>query len=97
MPPVPLRSPADLGALIRDRRRVLGLGQADLAQRIGVGRLWVAKIERGNPGANLGSVFKALDVLGVTLTGAPQNEATPTVPPIDVPDIDAIVDDARRP
>jgi HTH-type transcriptional regulator / antitoxin HipB len=92
--PILLRSPADFGAVIRDRRRALGLGQAELAQRIGVRRLWVAKMERGNPGANLGTVLKALDELGVTVSPSSQH---PTAPPLDVPDIDAIVDAASRP
>ncbi len=42
-----IRTPADLGAVIRDRREELGLDQATLAQRTGVNRKWVISIERG--------------------------------------------------
>jgi HTH-type transcriptional regulator / antitoxin HipB len=43
---ITLRTPADVGALIKDRRRSLGLDQAELAERIGVARLWVNQVER---------------------------------------------------
>ena len=39
---VTLRNPADIGALIRARRRTLGLEQAELAARAGVSRLWIS-------------------------------------------------------
>ncbi len=55
---LPLRTPADVGALIRDRRRVLKLDQADLARMIGVSRLWVNQVEKGKPGASLGLVLR---------------------------------------
>src|SRR5258708_5927424 len=67
MTQLPLRTPAEIGALIRDQRRRLKLDQADLAQRIGVSRLWINQIERGKPGASLGLVLRALDAVGVRL------------------------------
>jgi y4mF family transcriptional regulator len=67
MTQIALRTPVDIGALIRDRRRELGLDQAELAERIGVGRLWVNQVERGKPGASLGLVLRALRALGLTL------------------------------
>ncbi|SCB56092.1 Helix-turn-helix [Bradyrhizobium shewense] len=42
-------TPADLGAVIRDRRKHLKLDQATLATKIGVSRQWVIDIERGHP------------------------------------------------
>ena len=65
---ITLRTPADIGALIKDRRRTLGLDQAELATRIGVGRLWVNQVERGKPGASLGLVLRALAVVGLELS-----------------------------
>ena len=44
-----VRTPADLGAVIRDRRKQLKLDQAALAKQIGVSRQWVIEIERGHP------------------------------------------------
>jgi y4mF family transcriptional regulator len=89
-----IRTPSDLGAAIRDRRRQLKLDQATLAKRIGVSRQWVIAIERGRSRAELGLVLRALDELGIGLnaeiTEKVQTGATSAV------DIDAIVNSARR-
>lgn len=65
---IALRTPLDIGALIRDRRRALGLDQAELADRIGVGRLWVNQVERGKPGASMGLVLRALAAVDLQLS-----------------------------
>ncbi len=97
---VPLRTPAAMGALMKARRRALGLDQAGLAARIGVSRLWVNQVEHGKPGASLGRVLRALAALGVELSGsvpdAPGQEAASATVPVVTPDIDAIVAAARR-
>lgn len=95
----PLRTPADVGALIRARRRASGLDQATLAARAGVSRLWLGEVERGKPGASLGLVLRVLAVLGVTLV-APEHDAVADDPggtpePVETPDIDAIIERAR--
>ncbi len=41
-----IRTSADLGAVICERRRKLGFDQAEFAQRIGVSRQWVVGIQR---------------------------------------------------
>ncbi len=88
-----VRTPADLGTIIRERRRELGLGQAELAQRIGVSRQWIIGVERGRARAELGLVLRTLDTLGIRLNSAV--EAGP-VRPGTTPDIDAIIAPARR-
>jgi len=88
-----VRTPADLGAVIRERRKQLDLGQAELAKRIGVSRQWVVGIEQGRSRAELGLVLRTLDVLGIRLssaTGIPSSK-TPSSP-----DIDAIVAAAKK-
>jgi HTH-type transcriptional regulator/antitoxin HipB len=85
-----LRTSKDFGALIRDRRHSRRLSQHALAQAIGVSRLWVNQVERGKPRAELGLVLKALDMLQVRLTAGERDQ----VP--GAPDIDAIVEHARR-
>lgn len=92
-----LRTPADIGALIKDRRRALALDQAELAERIGVSRLWINQVERGKPGAGLGLILRALAAVGVEIAGEAsdgknRSDATPVV----TPDIDAIIAGARR-
>jgi HTH-type transcriptional regulator/antitoxin HipB len=62
-----IRTPADLGAVIRDRRKQLKLDQATFARRIGVSRQWVIQIEYGRPRAELGLVLRALDALDIQL------------------------------
>jgi y4mF family transcriptional regulator len=88
-----IRTSADLGAIIRERRKQLKLDQAKLAKRIGVSRQWLVGVERGHPRAALGLVLRALDTLGIRLTsgteGPEQKGATG-------PDIDAIVAAARK-
>jgi len=91
-----IRTPRDLGAGIRERRRELGLDQQALANKIGVSRQWVIEIEKGKPRAEVGLVLRVLDALGarLLLSGGKvaSGEARDTVPEID---IDAIVRKAR--
>jgi HTH-type transcriptional regulator / antitoxin HipB len=88
-----VRTPADLGAVIRDRRKQLKLDQAALAKQIGVSRQWVIEIERGHPRAALGLVLRALDALNIRLdasSGQTDHRRSGAV------DIDAIVAKAKR-
>jgi HTH-type transcriptional regulator / antitoxin HipB len=96
MPRAVIRTPADLGALIRDRRRGLDLDQAELASRVRVSRLWINQVERGKPGASIGLVLRTLMVLGIELSVDPMSKKPA---PATIPDIDTIVDaasDKRR-
>lgn len=72
-----VRTAGDLGKLIRARRRQLGLGQQDLADRVGVSRLWIVEFERGKPRAEVGLVLRTLTALGLELdiTEEPTGEA----------------------
>jgi HTH-type transcriptional regulator / antitoxin HipB len=88
-----VRTPADLGAVIRDRRKQLKLDQAGFAKRIGVSRQWVIEIERGHARAELGLVLRALDTLNIRLDASidQTNRRRPSTV-----DIDAIVANAKR-
>jgi HTH-type transcriptional regulator/antitoxin HipB len=88
-----IRTPADLGALIRDRRRGLDLDQAELASRVGASRLWINQVERGKSGASLGLILRTLTVLGIELSAAPRNKTPASAT---IPDIDAIVEAAKQ-
>jgi len=100
-----LRTPKDIGALIRQRRADLALDQKTLAERVGVSRQWVIEIERGKARAELALVLRTLDVLGVRLsTGSERVHRAPaatrrTSPEARdaAPDIDAVVNAARKP
>lgn len=88
-----VRTPADLGAVIRDRRKQLKLDQATLARRIGVSRQWVIEIERGHARAELALVLRALDALNIQLDTS-VSEASDRSPGI--VDIDEIVAKAKK-
>jgi HTH-type transcriptional regulator / antitoxin HipB len=55
-----VRTPKDIGLVIRERRRELGLDQAELARRVGVSRQWLVEIEGGKARAELGLVLRTL-------------------------------------
>ena len=61
-------TPKEIGARIRQARADNQMTQVELAQRIGASRFWVAEIERGKPGAELGLVLKALKALRLVVT-----------------------------
>jgi HTH-type transcriptional regulator / antitoxin HipB len=65
---VTLRTAVGIGALTRARRKALGLDQIELAERVGVSRLWINQLERGKPGASLGLVLRTFSALGLELT-----------------------------
>lgn len=86
-----IRTPADLGAVIRDHRRRRGMDQQTLAKSIGASRQWVVEVEKGKPRAEVGLVLRALDALGVELSiGATGKPVPPDL------DIDQIVEEARE-
>ena len=87
------RTPADLGAVIRDRRKYLKRNQASLANEIGVSRQWLIALEHGHPRAELGLVLRALDALGINLDA---NIAQAKAPRSGTVDINAIVAKAKK-
>jgi HTH-type transcriptional regulator/antitoxin HipB len=62
-----LRTPTDIGLLIRETRRARGLDQAELARRVGVSRQWIIGIEKGKGRADLSLVLRTVEALGIAL------------------------------
>jgi len=91
-----VRTPKDIGALVRQRRHELGLSQLEVAERVGVSRQWIVDVERGKPRAELGLVLRMLDVLDVRLRidDRPPVKPGPSSRPAA---IDAVVRAARKP
>ena len=87
-----IRTPTDLGALIRDRRTKLGLDQRSLAQKVGVSRQWIVEVEKGKPRAEIGLLLRTIDALGIHLTTEEEAKKRHPSPPVD---IDSIVAAAR--
>lgn len=90
-----IRTPVDVGALIRDRRTRLGLKQNSLADKVGVSRQWLIEVEKGKPRAEIGLVLRTIEMLGISLvTGdLPNAEGRKGAQLID---IDRIVSSARE-
>lgn len=86
-----IRTPDDLGAVIRERRQALQMSQTDLATRIGASRQWIVGVEKGRSRAELGLVLRALDALGIRLDSGITKASQKNVP-----DLDAIVATARK-
>jgi HTH-type transcriptional regulator/antitoxin HipB len=91
-----LKTPADLGNVILQRRKALGWDQARLAHEAGVSRQWIIEIEKGKPRAELQLVLRALNVLGIELDAlhreAPKASGGRT---LDLADVDHIVEHSR--
>lgn len=89
-----VRTPKDIGAAIRDRRKKRGLDQAGLAALIGVSRKWIIDVEKGKPRAEISLILKTLNALDLDIIidegGSDQRRDDN-----DDVDIDAIVADAR--
>lgn len=78
-----IRTAADLGAFIRERRVKLGMDQSDLAAKAGTSRKWIVEVEQGKPRAEIGLVLRTLKTLGVSLyiaVGEAQEASTASEP-----------------
>lgn len=93
-----IRTPSDLGALIRERRIKFGLDQLSLAKRAGTSRKWLIEAENGKPRAEIGLILRTLKVLGVSLAAS---GTVADVPPkrakasAGVIDIDHVIDSLK--
>lgn len=60
-------SSADLGAIIRDRRKQLALTQLDLAGLANSGNRFIVEVENGKPTVQLQKVLDLVHLLGLEL------------------------------
>ena len=65
--------PAELGAVIRNRRKEAGLNQKKLAALAHVGTRFLSELERGKPTAQLGKTLQILQLLGLELSIRPRS------------------------
>ena len=68
-----------LGQLIRASRLTRKISVQDLADRVGVSRDMIRRIERGDPRCTIGIVFEAASVVGVTLFEADRDRLSEMV------------------
>ncbi len=70
-----LTTSTDLGRAIRDRRLELGYTQQQLAERVGVARQWIVKVENGKARAELDPLLRTLFQLDLELHVSPVERA----------------------
>lgn len=87
-----VRSIRDLAAVVRGRRRDLGLSQAELATRAGVSRKWIYQFEAGKPTAELRLILRVLEALGLVLDVTYVEQAPGRQPRRD---LDALIEEHR--
>jgi len=96
--PMRIQDERELGLLIREHRKRLGLDQAELATRVGVSRQWIVEVEKGKPRAEVGLLLRTLRVLGVTLHAEEERaQSSGDASPSSLIDIDWIVERGRKP
>jgi HTH-type transcriptional regulator / antitoxin HipB len=65
--PMRIRTPRDLGSIIRERRIELGMEQGALAEKAGTSRKWIVEVEQGKPRAEIGLILRTLKALEVSI------------------------------
>jgi HTH-type transcriptional regulator/antitoxin HipB len=71
-----LATSADVAETVRAQRAALRLTQAQLAERVGVGRRFIMDLEAGHPRAELDKVLDVLKALDVNVLAIPSVPST---------------------
>jgi HTH-type transcriptional regulator/antitoxin HipB len=69
-----ITTPAELGELLRRRRKQARLTLQDAAGLAGVGIRFLSELERGKPTSQLGLTIKVLQLLGLELHVQPRGQ-----------------------
>ena len=64
-------TPQDIGRLVRETRKELGVTQKVLALTSGTGLRFIIEVEKGKETAEIGKVLTILQTLGIQLTLTP--------------------------
>ncbi len=67
-----INSPADIGKIVRKRRKADGLSLADAAAMCNVGYRFLSDLENGKPTAHIGKVLQVLSSLGLKIAVRPR-------------------------
>lgn len=60
-----IKTPEELGKLIRERRKAAKLTQKKVAALAGIGVRFLSELERGKPTSHLGKTLKVVQLLGL--------------------------------
>ncbi|MDF1678771.1 MAG: helix-turn-helix transcriptional regulator [Legionellaceae bacterium] len=66
-----IHSSKDIGQLIRNVRKQLGVTQRDLALTAGTGLRFIIDLEKGKDTCQIGKILQVLQVLGIQCTLSP--------------------------
>jgi HTH-type transcriptional regulator/antitoxin HipB len=69
-------TPAQIGVLIRDTRRSLGVTQKDLALTSGTGLRFIIDLEKGKETCEIGKALHVLQTLGIKMKLTPPPTAS---------------------
>ncbi|HEY4345660.1 MAG TPA: helix-turn-helix domain-containing protein [Parvibaculum sp.] len=72
-----IRSPEQLGAALRRKRKQSRLSQGDLGGRVLLRQATISKLEDGSAGTKLGTLFDVLTALNLELVIRPRDKADP--------------------
>ena len=70
------RTPKQIGAALRRRRRALKLTQTDLADRTSLRQATISGLERGEPGTQLRTLLDAMAALDLEFVIRPRSKAS---------------------
>jgi len=64
-------SPEDIGRIVRETRKKLGVTQKDLALTSGTGLRFVIELEKGKPTCEIGKALTVVQTLGIRIALTP--------------------------
>ena len=67
-----VNSPADIGLMVRKKRKADGLTLADAAAMCNVGYRFLSDLENGKPTAHIGKILQVLSCLGLEIAIKPR-------------------------
>lgn len=68
-------TPEELGRIIKNERKAMGLTQADLALASGTGMRFISDLENGKPTCQIGKTLTVIKTLGLCLTMSSHNSS----------------------
>lgn len=84
-----IKTPAQLGRMLKERRIQLRKDQASVAKKASISRAWLVEVERGAPGASIGVLLRVLGALKLSaVIETPESEEPPRVPRSLLPRVD---------
>jgi transcriptional regulator with XRE-family HTH domain len=91
-----VRTPKDIGRLIKAARKNQQLTQVALADRVGTTQRRISFIENGRPGTSIDLVLRALAILKIRLDGQLPGDRHPSLQHKTASLIDKIADQRRK-